>query len=81
MLTLLCTVDSADQAPESIGEVLFLYDHNFALNNILCAPKVPMNSLYVSKFTRDNSCFIEFHPTHFHCEEDTSSLGAALSTT
>jgi histone deacetylase 1/2 len=38
---------------------------NFHLNNVLCVPDAAKNLVSVHRLTRDNSAFLEFHPTIF----------------
>jgi hypothetical protein len=42
---------------------------NFTLNNILVAPSLVHNLLFVRQFTRDNSCSIEFDASGFSVKE------------
>lgn len=41
----------------------------FTLNNILHVPHITKNLISVSQFTKDNHCYLEFHPTFF-CVKD-----------
>jgi histone deacetylase 1/2 len=36
------------------------------LQNLLLVPALSKNLLSVSKFTKDNSVFFEFHPSHYY---------------
>jgi hypothetical protein len=40
----------------------------FYLNDVLVAPHITHNLLFVRRFTTDNSCSIEFDPSGFFCE-------------
>jgi hypothetical protein len=46
-----------------------LTDHPFFLNQVLVSPSVIKNIISVRKFTRDNSCSIEFDPHGFSVKD------------
>ena len=52
----------------SIGSNLFRSPYfpntTLSLKNLLLVPSLTKNLLSVSKFTRDNNCFFEFHPSY-----------------
>jgi histone deacetylase 1/2 len=52
----------------SVGNTT-LTSHPFYLNNVLYSPSIIKNLISVHKFTRDNSCSIEFDPYGF-CVKD-----------
>jgi hypothetical protein len=46
-----------------------LTNHPFYLNNVLVSPAIIKNIISVRKFTRDNSCSIEFDPHGFSMKD------------
>lgn len=42
--------------------------HPLTLNNVLVAPKIVKNLIYVRRFTTDNWCSVEFDPFVFFCQ-------------
>ena len=45
---------------------------SFILQNVLHVPHITKNLILVSQFTKDNDCFLEFHP-NFFCIKDRAS--------
>ena len=51
-------------------------DKVFHLNNVLHVPSLTKPLLSVQKFTTDNSCFFEFHLTHFFVKDQVTQKNA-----
>ena len=49
--------------------IIPIVDHIFQLNNVLVAPHLVHNLLYVRQFTRDNNCSIEFDAFGFSVKD------------
>ena len=55
---------------------LITENSNFMLGNVLCAPSIHMNLIFVSQFCKHNCTSIEFFPTYFLVKD--LSMGATL---
>ena len=55
---------------------LITENSNFMLGNVLCAPSIHKNLIFVSQFCKHNCISIEFFPTYFLVKD--LSMGATL---